>query len=319
MGITLGTVTIHPSCGVYMAGPRCEGGEVTGADAVFLEHRTLLFTLAYEVVGTVVDAEDIVHEAYLRWIDVDQSAVLNPRNYLAQIVVRQALNHLRSQQRRREQYVGNWLPEPVSTGQGVDIDVELAGSVSVAMMVVLESLTPDERAVFVLHQVFGFALTEIATFTMKSESAVRQIARRSRAHVEARRRRFDPDPDRADQVVARFLASARSGDLQSLMDVLAPDVVQMSDGGGKVVAARRSITGAQAVAQFCIGVARKAPSLRMEFIRFNAMPAMASWDGETAYQVLVFDIAGDRIQGIYAIRNPEKLTNVSRVFNLSRS
>ncbi|MGX9672642.1 RNA polymerase sigma factor SigJ [Mycobacterium sp. HM-7] len=292
---------------------------MTAADATFIEHRSLLFTIAYEIAGTVVDAEDILQEAYLRWIDVDQSTVLNPRNYLAQIVARQALNRLRSSQRRRECYVGNWLPEPVSTGRGIDVDLDLADSVSVAMMVVLESLTPDERAVFVLHEVFGFALTEIAAFTGKSEAAVRQIARRSRSHVQARRRRFEAHPDRADEVVARFLGSARSGDLQSLMDLLAPDVVQLSDGGGRVVAARRPVTGVRAVAQFCIGVAGKAPRLRVQLTRCNEMPAVACWDGETAYQVVLFDIADGLIHGIYAVRNPEKLTNIGRVFNLSRS
>lgn len=287
-------------------------------DIAFVEYRSLLFTVAYEIVGTVADAEDVLQEAYLRWIDVDHTAVSDPRSYLAQIVTRQALNHLRTVRRRRESYVGTWLPEPVSTGSDPCADTGLAESVSMAMMVVLESLTPDERVVLVLHQVFGFALTEIARFTGKSSAAVRQLAHRSRAHVEARHRRFDPDPELAEQIVRRFLVSAKSGDLQGLMDLLAPDVVQVSDGGGKVTAARRPVNGAATVAPFCIGVARKAPPLRAEFGRFNAMPAVVCWHGETAYQVLLFDIAHGAIQGIYAIRNPDKLANIDQARVLSR-
>lgn len=288
------------------------------ADTVFVEYRPLLFTIAYELVGTAVDAEDILQESYLRWKDVDPAAVTNARNYLAQIVARQALNHLRAVRHRRETYVGSWLPEPVSTTPDLAADTGLAESVSMAMLVVLESLTPDERAVFVLHQVFGFPLTEIAELTGKTDTAVRQIARRSRGHVHARRRRFDPHPALADRVVTNFLISARTGDLQALMDLLAPDVVQMSDGGGKASAARRPITGVHAVAQFCIGVARTAPSLRAEFSRCNAMPAVVFWDVENIYQALLFDIDEGRIHGIYAVRNPDKLTNVTHPRDLAR-
>lgn len=287
-------------------------------DGAFVEYRSLLFTIAYEIVGTVADAEDVLQEAYLRWIHVDHAVVAHPRNYLAQIVTRQALNHLRTVRSRRENYVGTWLPEPVLTSSDAGADAILAESVSMAMMVVLESLTPDERVVLVLHQVFGFALTDIARFTGKTQAAVRQIAVRSRAHVQSRRRRYDPDPELAHQIVTRFLTSAKSGDLQALMDVLAPDVVQMSDGGGKVSAARRPITGASTVAPFCAGVARKAPPLRARFGRFNDMPAAAFWHDEIAYQVVLFELRNRRIHGIYAIRNPDKLRNIDRAHVLSR-
>ncbi|MCZ8379670.1 RNA polymerase sigma factor SigJ [Mycobacterium sp. CPCC 205372] len=288
------------------------------SDSVFVDHRPLLFAIAYEIVGTVVDAEDVLQESYLRWRDVDRASVAQPRNYLARIVARQALNHLRTIHRRRENYVGSWLPEPVATGPALTDDAGLAASVSMAMMIVLESLTPDERAVFVLHNVFGFALTEIAEITGKSDAAVRQIAHRSRAHVHARRRRFEPEPELAEQVVTNFLVAAHTGDLQSLMDLLAPDVVQISDGGGKAAAARRPITGARAVGQFCIGVARTAPALRVEFIRCNAMPAALFRDGDAVHQLLLFEIVDARIHGIYAVRNPDKLGNANHLRELLR-
>jgi RNA polymerase sigma-70 factor (ECF subfamily) len=293
-----------------------EGQRVS--DSVFMDHRPLLFAIAYEIVGTVVDAEDVLQESYLRWRDADQDSVAEPRNYLARIVARQALNHLRSIRRRRENYVGSWLPEPVATAAALAEDPGLADSVSMAMLIVLESLTPDERVVFVLHNVFGFALTEIAELTGKSGAAVRQIAHRSRAHVHARRRRFEPEPELAEQVVANFLVAAHTGDLQSLLDLLAPDVVQISDGGGKAAAARRPIIGAHAVGQFCIGVARTAPALRVEFIRCNAMPAALFRDGSAVHQVLLFEITDARIHGIYALRNPDKLGNVTKTRDLLR-
>jgi RNA polymerase sigma-70 factor (ECF subfamily) len=214
--------------------------------------------------------------------------------------------------------VGSWLPEPIATSPAVSADAGLADSLSMAMLLVLESLKPVERAVFVLHDVFGFALTEIAQLTGKTDTAVRQIAHRSRAHVQARRRRFDPDPELADQIVRQFLVASHTGDLQSLMDVLAPDVVQISDGGGRVAAARRPIRGGRAVGQFCIGVARTSPALRVEFKRCNAMPAAVFWDGDDIYQALLFDIADGRIHGVYAVRNPAKLGNAKSTRDLVR-
>jgi RNA polymerase sigma-70 factor (ECF subfamily) len=287
-------------------------------ESAFVEYRPLLFTIAYEIVGTAVDAEDVLQESYLRWADVDLATVADPRNYLARIVARQSLNHLRVLRRRRETYVGNWLPEPVRTEPDLHVDPGLADSVSLAMLLVLETLSPDERAVFVLHHVFGFTSTEIADMIGKTAVAVRQIARRARAHVQARRRRFDPDPDLADRVLATFLTSASTGDLQTLMDVLAPDVVQISDGGGKATAARRPISGVRAVAEFCVGVARTQPALRIELTRCNAMPAAVFLDGDTVRQTVLFDIHGGRIHAIYAIRNPDKLSTVLHPRNLVR-
>jgi len=229
----------------------------TAGLADFAEHRDLLFTVAYEITGSVADAEDVVQETYLRWSEITGEAraqIRNSRAYLASIATRQALNRLRSQSRRREEYVGPWLPEPLVTAPDVADDVVLAESVSMAMMLVVESLTPDERAVFVLHEVFGFAHDEIAEAISKSPAAVRQIAHRARAHVQARRPRFARDDVVAAQVVQHFLEAAASGDLQQLMDVLAPDVVLLSDGGGKVSVNLRPVVTADRVARLLVGL-----------------------------------------------------------------
>ena len=214
-------------------------GDPAGSE-VFTEHRALLFSIAYEVLGSVVDAEDAVSETWLRWSSVDHASVENPRAYLARIVTRQALNAARASARRREDYVGPWLPEPLETGavEG-DPTVEhvLTGeAVTTAMLLVLESLTPVERVVFVLREVFDFGYPEIAAAVDKSEAAVRQIAHRARGHVSARRSVAVASPTDAQVVAETFMAAALTGDVQALMDVLAPDAVTIGDGGGVVVA-----------------------------------------------------------------------------------
>src|SRR5450755_2409582 len=216
-------------------------------DDPFVTHRGLLFTVAYEMLGSAVDAEDVVQETWLRWADVDHAEVRDPRAYLVRIVTRQALNRLRSVSRRREEYVGEWLPEPLLTSPDVAEDVELAESVSFAMLTVLETLGPTERAVFVLHEVFETPYDEIAEAIGKAPAAVRQIAHRAREHVAARRPRIQVSRAEQEAVVARFVAAVRGGDLQGLLDLLAPDVVLVSDGGGVVAAARRPIKGAARV------------------------------------------------------------------------
>jgi RNA polymerase sigma factor (sigma-70 family) len=207
-------------------------------DDPFVTHRSLLFTVAYEMLGSATDAEDVVQETWLRWADVDRAEVRDPRAYLVRIVTRQALNRLRTLARRREEYVGEWLPEPLPTSPDVAEDVELAESVSIAMLRVLETLAPSERAVFVLREVFDLPYAEIALAVDKTPGAVRQIAHRAREHVAARRPRIDVDRTEHQQVVDRFLAAVRTGDLQVLLDVLAPEVVLVADGGGEVAAFR---------------------------------------------------------------------------------
>ena len=221
--------------------PDDPGPEVTDDD--FLAHRPLLVSIAYEILGSVADAEDVVSESWLRWREVDQSAVEHPRAYLARIVTRQALNAARSAGRRREEYVGPWLPEPLETAEGADgLDHVLTGeAVTTAMLLVLESLTPTERAVFVLREVFDFDYAEIADAVDKTPAAARQIAHRARKHVHARRSVAVAEPAAAQAVAERFLACASTGDVQGLMDLLAPGAVYLGDGGGLVSAARRPV------------------------------------------------------------------------------
>ncbi len=210
----------------------------------FVAHRSLLFTVAYELLGSAADAEDVLQESWLRWADVDQSQVHDPRAYLIRVVTRQALNQMRTLSRRREDYVGEWLPEPLLTSPDVAEDVELAESVSMAMLTVLETLEATERAVFVLHQVFDMSYGEIAEAIGKSTAAVRQLAWRAREHVAARRPRVRVSQSEQQAVVERFLTALRTGQLLDLMEVMAPDVVLIADGGGLVPAARTAIYGA---------------------------------------------------------------------------
>src|SRR3984957_1644491 len=213
-------------------------------DDPFVTHRGLLFTVAYEMLGSAADAEDVVQETWLRWANVDQLEVRDPRAYLVRIVTRQALNRLRTVSRRREEYVGEWLPEPLLTSPDVAEDAEFAESVSIAMLTGLETLGPAERAVFVLHEVFETPYDEIAEILGKTPVAIRQIAHRAREHVAARRPRMQVDQAEQEAVLERFVAAATGGDIKGLLELLAPDVVLIADGGGLVAAARKPLRGA---------------------------------------------------------------------------
>ncbi|ARZ68605.1 RNA polymerase sigma-70 factor [Streptomyces sp. HU2014] len=289
-----------------------------GEDA-FTEHRPLLFTIAYEMLGSASDAEDVLQESYLRWSAVDPAEVEHPRAYLVRVVTRQALNHLRAVKARREEYVGTWLPEPIRTAPGVGEDAVLAESVSMAMMLVLETLNPTERAVFVLHDVFGYTHGEIAASVGKAEPTVRQIAHRARRHVHARRRRFEPDSAAGREVVRRFLRAAATGEVQALMDLLAPDVVVFADGGGKVSTVRRPVSGRDDVARFVLGVTRAGTSTdRFEHLTCNGMPAVRfPADGGPGW-LLAFEIDDGRVTGLYGMRNPDKLHRADAVRPLDR-
>ena len=223
---------------------------VNMSDDPFVAHRGLLFTVAYEMLGSAVDAEDVVQETWLRWSGVDQAEVRDPRAYLVRIVTRQAMNRLRSVSRRREEYVGEWLPEPLLTSPDAAEDVELAENVSIAMLTVLETLGPAERAVFVLHEVFETPYDEIAEVVGKTPAAVRQIGHRARAHVAARRPRMQVDRAQQEATVQKLIAAISSGDVPRLLEVLAPEVVLIADGGGQVRAARKPIIGADRVVAF---------------------------------------------------------------------
>ena len=288
------------------------------SEDVFARHRSLLFTVAYEMLGSASDAEDVVQETWLRWADVDHSVVREPRAYLVRIVTRQALNRMRSLSRRREDYVGEWLPEPLVTSPDVAADVELAESVSIAMLTVLETLGPAERAVFVLREVFDTPYDEIAEAVGKSPTAVRQIAHRARGHVAARRPRMPVSTIEQQEAVDRFLAAIRHGDLQSLLDVLAPDVVIVSDGGGFVTAARRPIQGAERVAGLLI---RGLPSVDFEAkaVWLNGSPAIRLDIGGQVDTAVSLAVENGRITHIYAIRNPHKLARLHGVAALTRT
>lgn len=282
----------------------------------FVTHRNLLFTVAYEMLGTASDAEDVVQETWLRWAEVDQETVHAPRAYLVQMVTRQALNRLRTLARRREDYVGEWLPEPLLTGPDVAEDVELAESVSIAMLTVLETLGPAERAVFVLREVFDTPYDEISAVVGKAPATVRQIARRAREHVAARRPRMQVDPDEQQAVVSKFLDAMVTGDVQGLMTVLAPDVVVIADGGGVVPAARRPIIGADKLAMY-LPILVATPGFAASAVWLNGMPGIrVTVDAGTVAMSLV--VEEGQVTRIYAINNPHKLSRMGDVANLQR-
>ena len=296
-------------------------GRPDPATEAFLTHRNLLFTVAYEMLGSAADAEDVLQETWLRWAGVDLGTVRDQRAYLVRITTRQALTRLRTLGRRKESYVGPWLPEPLLTTPDVAEDVELADSVSMAMLLVLETLTPTERAVFVLREVFDEPYEEIAEAVSKSPAAVRQIARRARDHVAARRPRTVVSAAETRQALDAFQRAAETGDLQGLLDILAPDVVFLGDGGGVVQAVRTPVLGADRVARLLtIGLGRIAAeaALRLEPAQVNGYPALIlRLDGEVD-SVVALRIDDGLITGLYSVRNPEKLSYMARETTLRR-
>ena len=283
---------------------------------VFVAHRNLLFTVAYEMLGSAADAEDVLQETWLRWVDVDRSEVRDDRAYLVRISTRLTLNRMRTNARRRESYVGPWLPEPLLTAPDVAEDVELADSVSVAMLTVLETLAPTEQAVFVLREVFDFGYDEIAAAVDKSPAAVRQIASRARAHVAERRPRAAATPGERERVLQQFMVAASTGDIQSLLDVLAPDVVLITDGGGIKKAALRPILGADKVVRFLDGVS--AGPAEADVVVVNGSPALRIViDGELD-TIVSFVVEGGLVTGLYVVRNPAKLARLDAVVALTR-
>ncbi|HTF50659.1 MAG TPA: RNA polymerase sigma-70 factor [Pseudonocardia sp.] len=289
------------------------------ATEAFLTHRNLLFTVAYEMLGSAADAEDVLQETWLRWAGVDLDTVQSQRAYLVRITTRQALTRLRTLGRRKESYVGPWLPEPLLTAPDVAEDVELADSVSMAMMLVLETLTPTERAVFVLREVFDLGYDEIADAVGKSPVAVRQIAHRARAHVAARRPRGGASPAQTRDALEAFQRAVDTGDLQRLLDILAPDVVFLGDGGGVRQAVPRPIVGADRVARvLAAGLGRIAATATLQPAQVNGSPALIlRFDGEID-TVIAVRIDDGLITGLYAVRNPEKLSHMQRETALRR-
>ncbi|MFJ8752983.1 RNA polymerase sigma-70 factor [Streptomyces sp. NPDC102441] len=289
-------------------------GGTDPATEAFVAHRNLLFTVAYEMLGSASDAEDILQETWIRWADIDQDTVRDSRAFLVRITTRQALTRLRTLRRRKETYVGPWLPEPLLTTPDVAEDIELADSVSMAMLLVLETLAPTERAVFVLREVFELGYDEIAQAVDKTPTAVRQIAHRARAHVAARRPREVISPARTRKVLAAFQQAVETGDLRRLLDMIAPDVVLLTDGGGVVQAALEPVVGAESVAD----VLTRLTSVTLQPAQVNGCPALILRTGGEIDTVLAVRHEGGLITGLYAVRNPEKLSRVDRETTVSR-
>jgi RNA polymerase sigma-70 factor (ECF subfamily) len=286
---------------------------------VFEEHRPVLLGVAYRMLGRVADAEDVVQEAWLRWSRADRSEVREPRAYLVRVTTRLAIDRLRQVKARGESYVGPWLPEPYVTdfGDRVPDTAEravLADSVSLAVLIVLESLSPLERAVFVLREAFGYPYAEIAAMLDRGEAAVRQLAGRARRHVEERRPRYEVDPAERRDLTERFLAAAAGGDLEGLMSLLAPDVRLIGDSGGKAKAPLRVLESADHVGRFLAGGAQKGiPDAGFRYVEINGGPALLVLSGGRPDSVFQVDVLDGRIQAVYVIRNPDKLKALADV------
>ncbi|MGW7070853.1 RNA polymerase sigma factor SigJ [Streptomyces sp. NPDC054855] len=286
---------------------------------VFEEHRPVLMGVAYRMLGRVADAEDVVQDSWLRWAAADRSQVREPRGYLVRVTTRLAIDRLRHAQSRRESYVGQWLPEPLVTDFGPTVPdtaerAVLADSVSIAVLVVLESLSPLERAVFVLREAFGFPFSEIALTLDRGEPAVRQLAARARKHVEEGRPRYAVDPDERRDLTERFLAAATSGDLDGLMSLLAPGVRLVGDSGGKAKAPLRVIETADKVGRFLNGAARRGvpadAELEARFLEVNGASSVLFLVDGKPHSLFQLDVVDGRITYVYIIRNPDKLVGL---------
>ncbi|MFD7661206.1 RNA polymerase sigma-70 factor [Streptomyces sp. NPDC059788] len=298
--------------------------QTDSATDVFQEHRPVLLGVAYRMLGRVADAEDVVQEAWLRWSSADREQVREPRAYLVRVTTRLAIDRLRQVQARREAYVGPWLPEPLATEFGATLGATtgaaadtaeravLAESVTLAVLVVMESLSPLERAVFVLREAFGYPYAEIATVLERGEAAVRQLAGRARRHVEERRPRFEVDPAQQRDLTERFLAAAAGEDLQGLLNLLAEDVRLVGDSGGKAKAPLRIIETADKVGRFVIGATRSGvPMPEFVFLELNGGVAVVLLSAGKPDSVFQLDVVDGRIQTVYVIRNPDKLASLS--------
>ncbi|MFF1442468.1 RNA polymerase sigma-70 factor [Streptomyces sp. NPDC058295] len=288
-----------------------EGEQYVGQDP-FTEHHRLLFGTAYRLLGSVADAEDVLQDAWLAWQGADRATVRNPRAYLVRMVTNLALNRLTSARATRESYLGPWLPEPLLTSPDIADDAELADTVSTGLLVVLETLAPLERAVFVLREAFAFSHAEIAEILERPEPTVRQIARRARQHVHARRPRHDTDTTQHQEITARFLTACAGGDLNAVLELLAPDVVAWSDGGGKVTAARRPLHGTDHVARWVIGTLAKPVStgVALEPATINAEPGLLITLGGRPIGTVSLDVNDGLIQHLRFQLNPDKLRGV---------
>ncbi|MDQ3499000.1 MAG: RNA polymerase sigma-70 factor [Actinomycetota bacterium] len=283
---------------------------MTARTADFEQHRSLLFSIAYRMLGSVADAEDVVQEAYLRWQESRESEVRSPRSYLSTVVTRLSIDRMRSARARREEYVGPWLPEPLVSEGAEDAGepTKLDESLSMAFLVLLESLNPVERAVFLLREVFDYDYGEISEIVGKSEANCRQIARRARQSVAARRPRFECSLETEKRLTERFVEACMSGDMEGLLGILSEDVTLWSDGGGKVAAAPYPIYGSEKVARFLVGVLRTVPpGFFAHPARINGEPGVVGFVDCRPTGVVALDVAEDRIHGVRIVVNPDKL------------
>jgi RNA polymerase sigma-70 factor (ECF subfamily) len=285
------------------------------ATALFEEHRQLLFSIAYRMLGTVMDAQDMVQDTFIRWHESTE-CIQSPRAWLTTVLTRLCINHLGSARVKRETYVGSWLPEPLveaRDGQPEEA-AELADSLSLAFLVLLETLTPTERAVFILREVLGHEFSEVAAIVGKEEANCRQILTRARKHVHERRPRFDASPAQAEELMQRFLQAVTNGELENLIDLLAEDVVFVSDGGGKAKAFLKPVHGAEAIARPMINATRKfrTETQEIKHAMINGLPGFVTFEGTRAVRVMAFGILGGRIQSIFVISNPDKLGHLVR-------
>ena len=284
---------------------------------IFGEHKRLLFSIAYRMLGTVMDAEDMVQETFLRWQSCDQARVESPKAWLSTVITRLCINHLKSARVQREAYVGPWLPEPLVSGLSVDLgeNAKLSDSLSLAFLVLLESLAPTERAVFVLREVFNYEFSEIARIVEKTEANCRQILTRARKSIEERRPRFEATPEEAEDLIQKFEQAVQTGKLDDLLNLLAKDVVLVSDGGGKARAVLRPIHGADHVARLLIGATRKF-GVRTQILHHaavNGLPGSVSFVGSRVLRVIAFGIRKGRIRSLFIITNPDKLTHIKNL------
>ncbi|MCA1832498.1 MAG: RNA polymerase sigma-70 factor [Actinobacteria bacterium] len=280
--------------------------------AVFERHRPRMFGVAYRMLGSVADAEDVVQEAFIRWRDADVEEIREPAAWLTTVVTRLCIDQLKSARARRERYVGPWLPEPLlgEAGEAPDasVAVELSDSLSMAFLVVLEELTPTERAAFLLREVFGYGYAEIAELLGSSEAGCRQLAHRARERVAERRKRFEADKEKQRELLSRFLFAIGSGEVDALVELLAGDAVLYTDGGGAAKAARRPIFGADRIARFTVGVTKDIPEgAESQVVDVNGSPGLLIRVDGKPWCVIAADAADDRIQSIYIVLNPEKL------------
>ncbi len=278
----------------------------------FNQHRSLLFAIAYRMLGTVTDAEDMVQETFLRWQQTAEATVKSAKTYLSTIITRLCTDHLRSARVQREQYVGPWLPEPIMTQQTNDpaAQIELADSLSMAFLVMLERLSPIERAVFLLREVFDYDYDGIAHVVGKSPANCRQILRRSRQHLADQRPRFPVSPQQQEQITAKFLEASNQGNLQGLLTLLAKDVTLWSDSGGKVKAALKPLHGDMKVARFLLAVRSKLLST-LRIIEINGQLGILYSANDDIHTLVTFEIVNGFIQSIYSVRNPDKLKRIS--------